>query len=206
MEHDAILSFLLPDASVRPEEAPTTSSALTPAERQMAEPATLPRVQKRKGQSKKAPAKKKAPLRRQRQPAIPPLAPSAFYNIQQRSRGVSPPPDTDLTLDRPPTNEPEHELDETTGTSTSDQRPTNDAEPELTAEPEPETPTPDTDKDHEQDHDTDNGNSDDSDDGPRQPRLMRGRSRVMTLATSSSDVVSYLNYAGFIHFNDFGLS
>ena len=114
--------------------------------------------------------------------------------------------DTDLTLDRPPTNEPEHELDETTGTSTSDQRPTNDAEPELTAEPEPETPTLDTDKDHEQDHDTDNGNSDDSDDGPRQPRLMRGRSRVMTLATSSSDVVSYLNYAGFIHFNDFGLS
>ena len=81
-EHDTILSFLLRDASVRPSEAPSTSSALTPAERQMVEPATTPRVEKRKGQSAKAPVKKRAPLRRRhkwRQPAIPPLMPSSFY-------------------------------------------------------------------------------------------------------------------------------
>ena len=137
----------------------------------MVEPATAPRVEKRKGQSAKAPAKKRTPLRRGhkwRQPAIAPLMPSSFYpQLQQRSRGVSPHSEPIATPDRTTTNEPEPESD-------------------TPNEPEPDIPTQDTDNDQELDHDNDNGDSDDSDNGPQQPRLMRNCRRFMTLMTSDS--------------------
>ena len=156
----------------------------------------------RMGSSARSPAKKKAPLRRRhiwRQPAIPPLMPSTIYSQLQQGKGVSPPsePTPEPTLDQTTTNKPEP--DTPTPEINNDQ------------EPEPEPLTLDNDYDQELDHDTDNdgtGSYDDSDDGPQQPRLMRNHCQVMMLMTSDSkqDAVSYLNYCGFVHFNDFGYS